>query len=229
MLRYILHVIVLILFSCSAAATIIGGGVTGYGGGGSFVELSVPFSAPVTGDSSVGNNTFQNNNLYAFNEDQNIVISSPLTVDVGPNSLNEVLGTGTTVASHYVFFDPAGTVRIQGYVDFDARILGIITSTTRLAATDFLINNDVNYLNPGLRGLESGDIVWIDGTMDYRLRLDWTASTPGDYVRVLTERSVLAEVPEPGTVVMFGLGLLILGFQISKKRYSGILVRLKNR
>ena len=218
MLNKYLCLIIFSLFSTAGSATIIGGGVTDYGGGtGTFIELSVPFEAPVGGGSRVGDDTFQNNNLYAFNEDQNIVIPSALTVDVGANSSPEVLSEETLVASHYVFFDPAGTVRIQGYVDFDARILGILTSTDRLAATDFLANTGVTYLNPTLRGLESNtDSVWIDSINDNRLRLDWTASTPGDYVRVLTERSVLAEVPEPGTLALMSLGLLGLGFSRRK-------------
>ena len=54
-----------------AHATITGGGVTS--GGGTFQELSVPFTES-TPDNTVGVDNFQSLNLYAFNEDQNIDI-----------------------------------------------------------------------------------------------------------------------------------------------------------
>lgn len=94
----------------SAQAVVVGGAVTGGGAlaqGGGFVALPVPFAAPVSGDVSVGDNTFQTPNLYAFNEDQNILIPSEIEVDIGTNPL-----AGEIVASHYVFFDPQSLTRI---------------------------------------------------------------------------------------------------------------------
>ena len=105
----------------------------------------------------MGNDNFQSPNLFAFDEDQNLVLTAPLIVNVGTSPIP----AGTIVASHYVFFDPGPTQHIVGAVDFDADILGIITSTVDLAASDFLADTGVNYLNPGLRGLEAGDSVTI--------------------------------------------------------------------
>jgi hypothetical protein len=95
--------------------------------------------------------------LFAFNEDQNIVLAAPLVTDVGLNPIP----IGTTVASHYVFFDPGPTQTMIGTVDFDAPVLAIITSTGTLLASDFLANTGVNYLNPGARGLEPGDSICV--------------------------------------------------------------------
>ena len=123
--------------------------------------------------------------------------------------LNVNIGTspiaGETVASHYIFFDPDPSTTITGTVNFDSDVIGIITSTGLLAASDFLINTGVTYLNPGLRGLESGDTASISGLQ--QISINWRASRPGDYIRVLTQFSPAA-VPEPGTIILFGSGLM---------------------
>ena len=191
-----------------AGATILSGTVTS-GAGATFVKLSVPFTES-TPDNTVGDNTFQSIHLYGFDEDQNIVLGGPLNVDIVPSG-SLTLPTGTTVASHYIFFDPANTTSIDGLVNFDSDIVAIITSLGNLTASDFLANTGVNYLSPGLRGLESGDSVTISGAR--QIRFDTTASTPGDYVRVLTAYSPGA-VPEPGTAALFvaAFGLAALRF-----------------
>lgn len=195
----------LFFLSSAASATIIGGAVTGGSAltqGGTFVNLGNSPSGLV-----VGNDTMQDPNLYGFNEDQNIFLNSDLAIDVG----GSFLSAGQEVASHYIFFDPAGATTITGWVDFDAEILGIITSTDNLAASDFLLNNDVTYLNPGLRGLEANqDAAWIDPLYSNRLDLSFYASSPGDYIRVLTAHSAQA-VPEPSTMLLLMAGLLGLG------------------
>jgi hypothetical protein len=77
--------------------------------------------------------------------------------------------------------------------------LGIITDTTDLAASDFLANTGVNYLNPGARDLEAGDSVTISGAR--QILFDTFASSPGDYVRVLTAFSPAAAAPEPASLL----------------------------
>jgi hypothetical protein len=189
-----------------AAATIIDGNVTCCGGA-TFVKLTVPLANPFGLPNSVGDDTFQSPNLFGFDESQNTaVIGSPLLLDEfsGANTLP----VGTIVASHYIFFDPTNG-HVTGMVNFDSNVLGILTSTSHLAASDYLANTGVNYLNPGARGLEAGDSVTISGPR--QILFDTFASTPGDYVRVLTEFSPSA-VPEPGAglLVLSGVGLLWL-------------------
>jgi len=108
-------------------------------------------------------------------------------VDVGGEE--GVIPAETTVASHYVFFDSLNGIHV-GYVDFDAPVLGVAAYQDTMAATDFLANTAVNYISTELRGLEPGEVVWVDPEDPYRLWVYWAGSSPGDYVRVFTARSV---------------------------------------
>ncbi len=184
-----------------AAATVVGGEVTGgtaLAVGGRFVKLLPPLPNPFGLPDSVGNDNFQSPNLFAFGEDQNILLTAPLVIDVGSGPLS----AGTIVASHYVFFDPGPSQHVVGTVEFDAPVLGIITATANLANSDFLANTGVTYLSPGQRGLEAGDSVSFSGTN--RILFDTFASSPGDYVRadgLLARRhseAGHARVAEPG-------------------------------
>ena len=172
--------LVLMLLAPPLTAEVLSDGIQRQTGHGTFVKLTtdVPFS--------VGADNFDDDNLYAFDEDQNIALNAPVRVDIGGD--NGILAAGSVVASHYVFFDSLSGVQI-GHVDFDAPILGIAAFQDTMAATDFLANTRVTYINPTLRGLEEGDYVWIDENDPYRLWVYWAGSSPGDYVRVFTKRS----------------------------------------
>jgi len=173
------------LSPASAAATVTGGAVVGESvtPKGVFVKLSVPLKNPYGPANSVGENTFESPNLYAFDEDQNINLKAPLVTDVGVSPIP----AGKIVASHYVFFDPGPATEVFGVVDFDSKVIAIITSTGNLAASDFLAHTGVHYLNPSARGLEPEDYVTISGPN--QIMFHTRASNPGDYVRVLTEFS----------------------------------------
>lgn len=217
-MRYVKYTagLCLLLALPTANATVNGGSVTT--GSGSFIKL-VPGFTVSTPDNTVGNDNFQNSNLYAFDEDQNTTVqTSALNVDILASSGSAgTLAVGTVVASHYVFFDPAGTVHQVGTVTFDSSVLAVITSTAHLLASDYLANTGVNYLNPTLRGLESGDSVTIRATDPNTVDIDWTASTPGDYVRILTEFSPSA-VPEAETYAMMLAGLGLVGFATARRK-----------
>jgi hypothetical protein len=201
-------------------ADIISGSVTGgtaQTAGGTFVKLTVPLSNPFGPPNSVGNDNFQSPNLYGFDEDQNILLAAPLIVDVGASPIP----AGTVVASHYVFFDPGPTEHVIGTVNFDSDVLAILTSTQTLAASDFLAKTGVNYLSPSARGLEAGDSVTISGPQ--QILFDTFASSPGDYVRVLTAFSPgggppPTPTPEPDSIMLLGSGLMAFATLIGRKR-----------
>jgi hypothetical protein len=197
-------------------ATIVGGTVTGgtaFTAGGTFVKLTPPLTNLFGPPDSVGNDNFQSPNLFGFDEDQNILIGTALAVDVG-----SAPRAGTIVASHYVFFDPGPSQHIIGTVNFDSDVIAVVTSTGTLAASDFLAKTGVNYLNPSARGLEPGDSVTISGPR--QILFDTFASSPGDYVRVLTQFSPAAStIPEPGGKSMLGIGFAsLLAFFVRRWR-----------
>lgn len=176
--------LVSLLLASPTHAFILGGGIIRESGSGSFIKLD-----PTDGF-VVGADTFNTDDLYGFDEDQNITLIEPIAVDIG-GCVNGHIAAGTTVASHYVFFDSVDGVQ-QGFVDFDAPVLGIAAFQETMAATDFLANTDVTYISLQLRGLERGDEVWIDPYLPTRLWVRWAGSSPGDYIRVFTAESPAA-------------------------------------
>jgi MYXO-CTERM domain-containing protein len=155
-----------------------------------------------------------------FDEAQNILLATPLAVDVGTSPIP----TGTVVASHYIFFDPGPSQHIIGTVDFDSDVLAIMTGTINLADSDFLANSNVTYLDPSSRGLEAGDSVIINGPR--QILFDTFASSPGDYVRVLTAFSLAAvTAPDPDASSFLGAGLAVLGALRCRRRRETELTR----
>lgn len=198
--------------TCSAAnATVVSGGITAAtNSAGEFVILD-PTSSFV-----VGNDNFQNPNLYAFDEGQNITITTDLSVDVGSS-----ITAGTVVASHYVFFDPMYSQSQTGFITFDSAVLGIATSEGTMSASDFLINNSVTYLSPAARGIEGGDDVWIASDDPNTIWVSWSASSPGDYIRIFTEYSPSAElpaVPLPAALPLLIAAIGSLGITARRRR-----------
>ena len=177
--RLVLAVMVAAI-AAPALAVVIDGGIIRQNGRGEFVKLET--TTPFT----VGADNFNTDHLYAFDEDQNIVLPNAIRVDIGGDQ--GVIAEGTVVASHYVFFDSLAGIHI-GFVDFDAPVLGIAAFQHTMAATDFLANTSVEYISPELRGLEPGDYVWIDDQDPHRLWVYWAGSSPGDYIRVFTAQS----------------------------------------
>ena len=172
--------VALALLTTPAQAVILDGQILRQNGQGKFVKLDT--DQPLV----VGFDTFDDDNLYGFDEDQNITLIEPIRVDIGGK--NGLIPQGSVVASHYVFFDRISGVQ-EGFVYFDAPILGIAAYQGTMGATDFLADNAVTYISAELRGLEEGDRVWIDSEDPHKLGVLWAGSSPGDYIRVFTEQS----------------------------------------
>lgn len=185
-MRVLSLAIIALALQTPAAATVIDGEITRQLGQGTFVKLSTESGF------DVGEDNFNTDHLYAFDEDQNIELMEPIRVDIG--GVAGRIPAGTTVASHYVFFDGLDGIQL-GYVDFDAPVLGIAAFQDTMGATDFLANTNVRYISTELRGLEQGDYAWIDEKFPSRLWVYWAGPSPGDYIRAFTETS-------PGALIM---------------------------
>lgn len=121
---------------------------------------------------------------------------------------------GQAVNSWLVFWDPRSSSQLKGSVSFDREILFVHDDKAELLATASFGSSGFSYdYSHKLVGLEDGDksnTSWSGNT----LALKWTASNPGDHVRVMTA------VPEPGTYALFAAGLLALGF-VARRRRAG--------
>ena len=203
----------LLALAIPAGASVVSGVVTGgtaHAGGGTFVKLTAPWGSVSTPSNTVGSDNFgpDNKNLYAFDELQNFTLTANLATNIG---LNPILA-GTTVSSQFVTFEPnsSGVETLIGDVTFSAKVLAIITEQGTLIASNYLGAPGITYLDPAAVGLETGDTVTISGL--YTIHWDTAASSPGDSVRVIT-----AATPEPGTMIMFGSGIIGLAGLLRRK------------
>ncbi len=159
---------------CEPQDMTLSGAVTGgsaASAGGTFSQLCEPIGP-------VGNDNLQANDLFAFEEAQNVLLDQPVALDNPPMSS---IPAGTLVSSYYVAFDPGATRDIVGSITFPNTILGVATSIETLTDSDVLGNPTATYLNPGLRGLESDDFASFSGDT---LSVTFDAGSPGDYIRV---------------------------------------------
>ena len=200
-----------LLISGAASAAVVSGSMTDGSAktaGGVFTIISPP--------TMTGNNNQTSNNVFAWNEKQNYTLGANLLVDIG-----STIVAGTKISVHGITFDPRGSETVEFFAKFDRPILGIITSRGLLMASDYLGAPGTTYNSPGSRGLEANDLahtsffgsVLTVADNGRRQRDGWTASNPGDNIRVIT-----AAVPEPATWAMLISGFGMVGFAARRRR-----------
>jgi hypothetical protein len=114
--------------------------------------------------------------------------------------------------SYLLIFDPINSGNVRGKIIFDRAISAVFDTKNELIGSSRYQKSDVVYDWKNASGLEGTDSGTVSGNI---FTLDWRASSPGDYVRV-----VLAPVPEPATSAMFLAGLGLMGF-IARRRRNG--------
>lgn len=195
-----------------ASASVVSGSITGgsVNGSGNVIILD-PKASPF----AVGNNNFDTNNLYIFDERQNFKLLADLTLDVGGT-----IAAGTYVSSHLVLFDPLRPATVKGTVSFDQAILGIARKDATLKATNFLGAPSVTYNTPALFGLEPGEDFLTIGKPDANsVKINnLKAGLLGDMFRVFTLGTEPTAVPEPSTWAMMIAGFGAVGFALRRRR-----------
>lgn len=134
------------------------------------------------------NQTESDVRIIAFNERQQCV-TLPFDLQVD----NGVIPKGTKLKSHFIHADPDTTLLLDGRVRFDTQILGVISTSAGLDATDVPFGRPgVVYPAPGAepnRGLEPGiqadQYQIIFGGFGIQVRLEVPLDSFSDQLRVL--------------------------------------------
>ena len=121
--------------------------------------------------------------IPAFDENQCITLTNDLVTDQG------VIPAGTEVSCHIARFDPANPpITLEGGIRFDAPILGVISTSADLNASDDPCGLDTTtYCQEAFRGLEptQADAYQRAGECGLKVRMEVTEHQ--DQVRIITE------------------------------------------
>jgi len=134
--------------------------------------------------------------LLAWDERQNVTLQSDLAVDrvfdtsasfvSSDGSGGYLIHAGTVVSSHYLQWDPGNgsSSDVSATVQLDSQVFAFITADQKLFDSDGALGlPGLDYNNFGLRGLEGADTTNFNGP---DVDIDWGASNPGDWTRLLT-------------------------------------------
>ena len=125
------------------------------------------------------------------------------------DSLDDLTGAGGSIADmvvdsylfHFDIVGTVGTVRLDGSVNFDTDILGVIVTMANLQDSDPTLGNSGSTYSTVNRGLEftpQDSVSWLEVSAQ-SISVDLLAAEALDNIRVIV-------VPEPATMCLLGLG-----------------------
>jgi hypothetical protein len=133
------------------------------------------------------NQTESDVRLIAFNERQCFALPFDLSTDQG------VIPKNTKMSSHFVHGDPVTSLLLDGRVRFDNIIIGVISTSALLDASDASCGRaGVTYpalgaeLNRGLEAIQADDYTIIDAGRGIAVRMEIPVGSFTDQIRVLT-------------------------------------------
>ncbi|MEO1015684.1 MAG: hypothetical protein AAFX08_10905 [Pseudomonadota bacterium] len=202
------------LSATASQAAIIGVNDPGASSAGTMAEI-LP-TAPM----AVNNGSQFNTGMQGFDERQNVVLASAVSVDNNGEIANGgVVAAGTRVDSHMIFLNKqngvSGRLSHEDVVwSFSGEILGVISGTNGAdeAASNAALGA-VGTTYPGAfsnRGLENNDSYSVFGN---ELTVSMFVTQPGDWIRVITA----SPIPVPGALPLMLAGLAGLG-GLSRRR-----------
>lgn len=170
--------------------------------------------------------------LLAWDEVQNLTLMNPLRVDrvfdeTAPfisdaGGGDFFIAAGTVVSSHYLQWDPGmgSSTSVQATLELDSQVFAFITADQNLFDSDAALGlPGLDYNDFGLRGLESADITVFNGP---NTDINWTASSPGDWARLITAFSPGGDdstpISEPGSLGLLCVGVVGLGLVKVRRR-----------
>lgn len=207
----IVTAMVLAVFAATSHATLVSiTNVTGANG----AQITTNPPNPVSKDPNQGI-------LLAWDEVQNFQLLQDLRVDrvadpnasfILPDGSGYKIRAGTIVSSHYIQWDngSGASNTVGATITLDSDIFAFITADQKMFDSDAPLGlPGLDYNDFGSRGLESGDTTTINGSA---VDINWTATSPGDWTRLITAFSpaaAFAELttnsdPENATTVAFG-------------------------
>lgn len=185
---------------------------------GQVVIIAAPSNA------QVNQNLESNTVAPLFTEQTDLVLGSNLTVDfttTGLHNSNPVgplpdLLAGTDVNSYYLVTDPVGSDpnnlrSFSGSITFSTDILGVIALDPEFASSNSILGHPGTLYSSSGVGLELGSPDNFTLSADrHTISFAFASNTAADDLRIVT--SAVPAVPEPGTLLLLGSGLLgILG------------------
>ncbi|MEM1021034.1 MAG: PEP-CTERM sorting domain-containing protein [Pseudomonadota bacterium] len=176
------------------------------------------YSCEVLGPTDIPNPVSANPNddtLSVWKEVGPLTLASDLTVNSAAGG-GTIISSGTTIQSYMLQFDSPqpGAGTLEAGIEFGSEVLGLITATGLLNATDSLLGAPgIVYETFNARGLEGNDVVDFGADM-FSVDVFFRTTSPGDWVRVITA----AEVSEPGSLALLATALVGVGLSRRKRR-----------
>ena len=116
-----------------------------------------------------------------------------------------VFGPGQFICNPHGTHDTHGT-----------QIFAFITAGVKLFNSDDILGlPGVDYSDFTNRGLESGDSTSFSGQS---VAIDWTATSPGDWTRLITAYSPSADVPVPAALPLLAAALGAFGLAARRRQ-----------